>query len=346
MRFRNLRKVAVVVGAPVIAAMNCSSLAAEETAGQKFRAVLGNLEKWCKDNKVGPYLDRNDPEYRRKVGATDCDLLRLEPRDWREVKMVKLDSQPYPVPEHWLATPEGRFAHSIKLPTPHEQRKNVYREGMSAGEYFQALCRSEAGDFVFKAVEDVDGIARMRRPEIGTDTISRHLYATEGTLGMSLWHLLSERDDSGDVLVQPPHGRYHFVEVRSLPRSESQDGFAFRRLMRDPNRAVGTSVKYLPEGGTRIVRNEVIEEGIPKPSARYGFTWRGVVRPNDRELGISGAELIVLDLARREVLGVRRAFRLTAVGRSGSWWLSASNCSPQLATLPTKFLYDVLRPTR
>ena len=30
--------------------------------------------------------------------------------------------------------------------------------------------------------------------------------------------------------------------------------------------------------------------------ARYGFTWRGIKRPHDRELGIAGGELIVIDL--------------------------------------------------
>lgn len=42
--------------------------------------------------------------------------------------------------------------------------------------------------------------------------------------------------------------------------------------------------------------------------ARYALTWRGLTRPSDRELGIAGGELIVLDMQTGEVLGVRRGY--------------------------------------
>jgi len=56
-----------------------------------------------------------------------------------------------------------------------------------------------------------------------------------------------------------------------------------------------------------------------KSRARYGFTWRGVKRPHDREMGIAGGELIVLDLQTKEVMGVRRGYNAfgIAVGRGG-----------------------------
>ena len=44
------------------------------------------------------------------------------------------------------------------------------------------------------------------------------------------------------------------------------------------------------------------------PESRFGFLWRGINRPNDRELGIAGGELIVLELATFKVLGVKRGF--------------------------------------
>jgi hypothetical protein len=42
--------------------------------------------------------------------------------------------------------------------------------------------------------------------------------------------------------------------------------------------------------------------------SRYGFTWRGVVRPRDRENGIGGGEVIVVDLETNEVLAVHRGY--------------------------------------
>ena len=41
----------------------------------------------------------------------------------------------------------------------------------------------------------------------------------------------------------------------------------------------------------------LVEERVAQLKSRYGFTWRGIERsPQDRELGIGGGELIVLDL--------------------------------------------------
>jgi hypothetical protein len=319
--------------------------AAEETVGERFRKVIADIDAQCKRDKMGPYLDRNDPEYRKKVGLTNCDVLLLKPRDWRTEKMVKTEGQSFPIPERWIFTSEGRFAHSIKLPPPHDKPKRLYRIGMSANEYFEGLCKEEAGDFIFKVVEGVEGVARLRAPEIATDDLLRHLFATEGTTGMSLWHVTSQADDIGRVLVQPNHGKYTFAESPAFPKTFKKDGFPFRRFARDPSRASGSAINYKSDGSTFSVPNLVVETGTDRIRANYGFTWRGVVRPNDRELGIAGGELLILNLETGEVLGLRRVFRKTVVGQRGVWWLSAANCSPELAILPARFIYRVLKPT-
>src|SRR5262245_17844282 len=38
----------------------------EETVGDKFRKVIVEIDARCKREKRGPYLDRSDPEYRKK----------------------------------------------------------------------------------------------------------------------------------------------------------------------------------------------------------------------------------------------------------------------------------------
>ncbi|GHT95622.1 hypothetical protein AGMMS49545_18900 [Betaproteobacteria bacterium] len=54
--------------------------------------------------------------------------------------------------------------------------------------------------------------------------------------------------------------------------------------------------------------------------SRYGYTWRGIRRDRDREFGIAGGELIVLDLHTDEILGVRRGFAWTGtLGRKTNW---------------------------
>ncbi len=75
-------------------------------------------------------------------------------------------------------------------------------------------------------------------------------------------------------------------------------------------------------GQTRSMKKEFDS----KRRARYGYTWRGIVRQNDREMGIAGGELIVLDLETGEILGVRRNYKQSR----GLNWLAARSCA-QLA---------------
>lgn len=62
--------------------------------------------------------------------------------------------------------------------------------------------------------------------------------------------------------------------------------------------------------------------------SRYGFTWRGISRPNDREMGIVGGELIILEIASNDVVAVRRGFIKSGNVKNltGIWWLSGQVC--------------------
>lgn len=80
----------------------------------------------------------------------------------------------------------------------------------------------------------------------------------------------------------------------------------------------------------------------------YGFTWRGIRRERDRELGIAGGELIVIALKSREVLAVRRGYI-----RSGDvkntptkiWWLGGHLCTNIPNLREHQFVAKVLKPT-
>lgn len=82
------------------------------------------------------------------------------------------------------------------------------------------------------------------------------------------------------------------------------------------------------------------------PRSRYGYTWRGIARPYDRELGIAGGELIVLDLPTNAVLAVRRGVVRTGYMRNmtGVWWLTAQKCSKELLKTDAQFIHQVLKP--
>jgi hypothetical protein len=69
--------------------------------------------------------------------------------------------------------------------------------------------------------------------------------------------------------------------------------------------------------------------GIARPDSRYMLTWRGVKRAQDRENGIAGGEMIVLDRQTGEVLAVRRNFVLSGRYRGrddATMWMTAGAC--------------------
>src|SRR5262245_29955755 len=87
----------------------CASHA--ETVAERFDRAMKTLADQC----------ANHPP---KRGNTECDPLKLKPADP-------------------MATEEGRFAHSVKIPNPVPEDSG-YKPGMTPEEYFAHLCKAEA----------------------------------------------------------------------------------------------------------------------------------------------------------------------------------------------------------
>src|SRR3954465_9806375 len=282
-------------------AIGCAS---SRTPGEQFRNIMAAIAKQCRKAKLGPY----EPTP-RKAGVRDssCDILLLKPQDP-------------------LATTEGRFAHSIQLPAPYDKPKEVYKPGMTSGEYFKALCDAEAGEFVLQTAENVDGIYEMRPGADPGDYGLMHLYANEGPTG----------DQMGDFgvyigqsLVQPNAGRYEFVETIRV-KENVPDQKHYIRYYRDASANPGKTISTRDaKGNWKQVPNVLAQKSVDTLKSKYGYTWRGITRTKDRELGIAGGEIIIIDLSTDEVLGFRRIFRRTgtSTGRTNVWWLTAQNCS-------------------
>jgi len=208
--------------------------------------------------------------------------------------------------EDWTATPEGRFAHEIKIPNP-VPADSGYRPGMTQQQYFEHLCKTEAGEFIFKTVDNVDTIMQMRPRKLYVGSEWAHLYAIEDPYG----HFFQEVEDVAHHFVSPR--MYTYFEIPVAGR-QKVDNLTWGGLT-DP------SMRVMPPSEAKIARyfgydnwSRKYPRDIMKlefdvtARARYGFTWRGIKRPFDREMGIGGGELIVLDLKTQEVLGVRRGY--------------------------------------
>jgi hypothetical protein len=251
----------------------CVSFA--ETPGERFRQAIKEIEVACAKRKLDP---------NEVCGG----VAKLKPADP-------------------LATEEGRFAHSIKIPNPLSEDSG-YKPGMTPEQYFDHLCKTEAGEFIYKTVENVDSLYMMRPRQEAADYYQQHLYALEDPYGYTDW----EATRFPTIFINPPWAAYSYVETL-VPSGmkPNVDGARFRRFS-----------GYVQD------KSSMAEEHVATLRSQYGFTWRGINRPHDREFGIAGGELIVLDLRTNEVLGVRRGFIRSGGVKNltGVWWLNGQAC--------------------
>jgi hypothetical protein len=217
--------------------------------------------------------------------------------------------QPDPVPEQWMSTPEGRFAHSIVIPNP-VPKDSGYHWWMSSEQYFEHLCETEAGEFVFKKVEGVKGLYFMRPPGRPTDDDLKDRYKLEAPeIERTFQLLLGTPEARTAIFVDPPWANYKYVEE---PAVKDVKGTRYARIF---GRVQG--------------RSSMQALDVEKLESQYGLIWRGIRRQHDRDLAIAGSEWIVVDISSLEVLAVQRDFGRTGFNRNtrgGIWWLNASHC--------------------
>jgi hypothetical protein len=232
-----------------------------------------------------------------------------QPPRYQWTQFVQVAGQPNPVPVEWVETPEGRYAHSIVIPNP-VPKDSGYRWWWSAKRYHQHLCETEAGEFIFKTVDNVEGLLFMRPPKRPSDfdlKDARKLEAPTFEMGFGGRPSILDR---GRWAVN--ERSYQYVEEPAMATNANETGFL---------RASGPMVK--PKYWLRDLVHE------SEPTSRYGVTWRGVLRYKDRESGIAGHEILVIDLRTKEVLGIARDYGITGKTsntRDGIWWLNAPGC--------------------
>ena len=278
----------------------------EPTVGQQFRDIMAEIDAKCRKEGIGPYLSPDEPPRSRKRTDSSCDILKIKPADP-------------------LATEEGRFAYSIQLPPPHDKPKVEYKKGMTAEAYFKELCEKEAGDFVFRKAEGVDGIKIMRP----FPPRSLPFYAE-----MTASFQLALFDSTPSSLVESANGVYSYVDAVEIVNG-SQNQTKIVHYYFDPK---------LP---TRVSPYGVAQYPIAQSQARYGYTFRSAALPSAaRENGIVGGELIILDIVTEEVLAYRRIFTLMRfVDRQSAETVAGTICmNAAYQKGGEKFLAEVLNP--
>ncbi len=260
-----------------------------ETYGQKY-----DLEKYKACTRADP-------------GSGNCLLFKLRRNENPEL-------WPYPdVPP-------------MKWPEPPVE--SVYREGMTPVEYWRALCKAEAGEFIYRTVEDVDGLYQIRPRKHETLQQMADRYVVEDPYGTNVGEENSEIFFSYIIpreKWQPDLPGYTYIESAPLT-GESINRSSFLDPSLSSSAPPGSKFeRYF--GYDRKFSSNLKKQWTPELRTRWGFTWRGIHRPHDRELGIAGGELVVVDLLTNEILAVRRGFVLgKSTSTGGVEWQSAISC--------------------
>lgn len=258
---------------------------------------------------------------------------------WKD--FVKTRGHADEIPAGWVATEEGRFAHDIVLPdsvpktVPFDftaARLRALKPGSKsvARQYWDHLCSTEAGSFILKPVDGVDGFFFMRPVGGANEQQNSDRWRLEAPGLQASWGWKYSPRDEAIAFIEPPSATYEWVDFADLA------GGVLRMS------------GYVRDAAPMVVERQ------PVSGARYAVIWRGVYRERDRANAISGAEWIAFDRLTGEVLGVLRDFYLTGSVRNrpnGIYWLNAGRCPFKRQLLgrggemkDTKWTFMILRP--
>ena len=276
------------------------------------------------------------------------------PPEWLDV--VKVQGQDLPIPKAWVQREEGKIAHDLIPPAvvatmvafdftkARLQSLLPFSDDLSK-RYWQHLCETEADEWIIKTVEGVEGfyfarpVPKPTWPEQLTD-----LYFLEAPMIDAVYYSRIDDDTKekayeqrGTFFVAWPSISYSYVEE---PRRNTR----WQQHITEPYiRLFGYRENTHEKEWSLNEKGQKIQKGIPgtpmqltgiaRPTAQYAYTWRGLKRDRDRELGISGIEYIIYDRTTKEVLSFRRTFLLAAPNpehttRRG--WLQGGKCPQTL----------------
>jgi len=232
------------------------------------------------------------------------------------------------------------LAHSIQLPdslpkpVPFPFWKYWYFDHRRISyEYFQHLCKTEAGEYIFKTVDKVEGLYQMRPMPKRTEALMYDRYGFEDPANWSF----GESVDSPNLFIGGPGNGFSFMESPRCPSQIFFSAFAKRWTIKrlDKEEPLGYW-KYYGFDYTKS-KNGGMAEQENKISSRYGYTWRGIRRDRDREFGIAGGEMMIIDLRTNELLAVRRSFAVAKNYRAiGLGWEFSYYCPGSLDILSDK----------
>lgn len=210
-----------------------------------------------------------------------------------------------------------------------------YRE--AAWAHFQKRCKENAGEKIYRTVENVEGflLAKPRaRP-------------TEADLRDQFWM----GDPYGLVLYPPAEisGYLHDLDDNDIPttKSTSRGGY---RFVETPGRGGSEFIRYRLDN----TRDKTTTENSDTRQSRYAVTRDDFSTKEDRTYWVAGGRLAVIDLVTNEVLGERIGYVLepgfgSTSGARRPWLFAEGVACPRIkrnVPIDRLFVEKVLKPLK
>lgn len=167
--------------------------------------------------------------------------------------------------------------------------------------YFDYLCEHEAGEFIYRTVDNVEGILQMRPRDGSKDYFDR---MAKGDIPEDPWGHTNLEAQEPWLLFR----KYRYFEkipegVLSPPVSER------RRWHASMYEVLAPSTKFVRyygyDGANRTTLNR---EGRSSHKSEFGYSWRSTRDVVDRLFNIYPGEITVVELSRGLVLAQKRGF--------------------------------------
>ncbi|MBL1140952.1 MAG: hypothetical protein D8M62_02840 [Proteobacteria bacterium] len=176
-------------------------------------------------------------------------------------------------------------------------------------DYFQSRCEQDAGEFIYRTVENVEGLFQMR-PRDPRDYFTR---LREGDLPEDPYgHTNYEARKVESLFVYPSKNRnyYQYLETARAPNAGKfyDRRFPTTKLAEEPKDTGEKYWRYSYFGPASDWGSLYVTKQISDLQSKYAFTWREIRSEKDKRYGVWEGELIVKELKTDEILGIKKGF--------------------------------------
>lgn len=172
--------------------------------------------------------------------------------------------------------------------------------------YFDYLCEHEAGEFIYRTVDNVEGILQMRPRDGSKDYFDR---MAKGDIPEDPWgHTNWEAQRPSTLFVSPPWRNYRFFETYLPADDRVFVGEREKAVLR--NKETNPRIRHY-FGNSRGVRAPMWVDHLASPRSAYGYTWGREQTALQKVFNVHPGEIRVVHIASGEVLAKFRGFYKT-----------------------------------